>query len=1256
MGGKRVVVGVALALLAFPPAGVAQARQRADRTEWQNRLGRQGVVDLDRRTGTPRVLARLDGTLTRASKRSPEEIATAYVRANLATLGLTAADVEGTPATTSLPGGVTAVQWRQSVDGIPAADNALRVNVGRDGRVLSLAGSPAHDLAVNASTPALDAGRAVRAVQDDVGVHRALVRRGGPAGVRRATFYGDDTSASLVATEGRLAWRVQYRASGDAVYDATVDARTGRVLRRVNMVVRDTPALVWERFPGNGPGGTAATVDLQASGWLTATQGNLDGPNVHVYSDLDDSDTAAASEEILRTGGEFAFPLQPVAAPGCDAAHLCAWSSSADRTLNRNQDAVQAFYFANRFHDHLATLGFTAAAGAFEGDDALLLETMDGAATGPDGTHLNNANMFTPPDGSRPRMQMYLWSSPFRRISSGSDAAVLYHEYTHGLSSRLVTDADGIGALNSPQAGAMGEAWSDFYAMDFIVDQFPSLDTGAVGEVTMGAYTDLPGASSKLRFSPLDCPPAGADPVACPGRPVLGSGGFTYGDFGRIAGGAEVHADGEIWAQTLWDIRTALGPAKARALVTTGMGLLAPEPSFLDARNAILVADQTLYGGADTTALWTVFAGRGMGFFAASLNGDDTSPAQSFALPPAADTPRGTITGRVTDALDGAGVAGVTVGLAGGLSTVSAVTGADGRYTIADVPAGTYLKVVAGGSGWEGPTTSLALAGDTTLTYDAVVKRDWAAAKGGATITESNGREYAEYGCGPNAAIDQSRLTGWSTQAGSAKSMTVRLPAAVDLTQIGIDPTETCGDSSSAATGGYRVETSPDGTTWTTAASGAFAFGDRRRLNLLTPVAGARGVRFARLTLLSSQGAGAQYRDLSEFALYGSPADTTAPAAGPSITSLSGPPDSTNVATPQITFTAAGNGATFECRLTAPGIPGDFEPCTPGQTFGPLAEARWTFTVRARDGAGTVGPEASLSFTVDVTPPPKPSISGPSSPVHAGPLGLSVSAGEGEVTCALDDAAYGSCATTILAETLAPGEHIVRARSQDAAGNVGEEAEYRFTVVNAAPTATLDVDLETGPAPLDTRPAIAGSDPDGDPLTYRLDFGDGQVATGALPVAPAGHRYEAAGVYTLRLTVSDGRASRGAQRDVVVTTPRAETPPPLTLVLSAARVELGPFIPGLARDYGASLTATTTGGGTLTVADRGANPGHLAGPAGALAQPLRVRSAGGAFAPLTSPVTVPDSVEFKQPIAADEVLRPGAYTKALTFTLAVTTP
>ena len=90
--------------------------------------------------------------------------------------------------------------------------------------------------------------------------------------------------------------------------------------------------------------------------------------------------------------------------------------------------------------------------------------------------------MTTLPDGAPPVMQMYLWRPPgHRTVNGGDDAAIVYHEYTHGLSNRLVTDAGGRGALNSPQAGAMGEGWSDWYAKDFLVSQFPALDTGRGG-------------------------------------------------------------------------------------------------------------------------------------------------------------------------------------------------------------------------------------------------------------------------------------------------------------------------------------------------------------------------------------------------------------------------------------------------------------------------------------------------------------------------------------------------------------------------------------------------------------------------------------------------------------------------------------------------------------------------------------------------------------------------------------------------------
>ncbi len=59
---------------------------------------------------------------------------------------------------------------------------------------------------------------------------------------------------------------------------------------------------------------------------------------------------------MTRSGGAFSFPLIAGSGTGCDAGHLCSWNGTnvATATVNRAQDTVQAFYFANRFHDHLA--------------------------------------------------------------------------------------------------------------------------------------------------------------------------------------------------------------------------------------------------------------------------------------------------------------------------------------------------------------------------------------------------------------------------------------------------------------------------------------------------------------------------------------------------------------------------------------------------------------------------------------------------------------------------------------------------------------------------------------------------------------------------------------------------------------------------------------------------------------------------------------------------------------------------------------
>ena len=356
----------------------------------------------------------------------------------------------------------------------------------------------------------------------------------------------------------------------------------------------------------------------------------------------------------------------------------------------------------------------------------------------------------------------------------------------------------------------------------------------------------------------------GAAATVCPGTPTAGPGGYTYGDYGHISRrGPEVHADGEIWAQTLWDLRTALGFRLSESLVTRAMELAPADPSYLDMRNSILIADRVVAGGRHQKAVWRVFAKRGMGFFAAAVDGTDTAPIEDFSTPPAPGSAKSSIAGTITNQDSGQPVAGVAVTFGGHSSgfagSYAAVSDADGHYQIKNIFVGTYPKVAASGSGFERQVKTVTVTRKPS-TVDWAVRRDWAATRGGAQLADFNGDDYGDLGCGPGQAIDMSQGTGWSTDAaltgGTAiepRFLTVQLPAAIDLTSVEVNPTGNCGDDPSSSTGDYQVETSPDGTTWTVAATGHFGPANRDKMNPVTLSAGTAGVRFVRYTMLGTQ-------------------------------------------------------------------------------------------------------------------------------------------------------------------------------------------------------------------------------------------------------------------------------------------------------------------------------------------------------------------------------------------------------------------
>ena len=142
----------------------ATASMQAAQATLLDSLGFHGVVDLDRLTGTPRVVARLDGFLTGPREGGAQEIALGYVRDHADAFGLDVGDFAAlrlTRAYTDI-GGTTHLRWVQTYGGIPALDNGLSASVTKDGRLVNVLGSPRRALWLADITPGLSAGCGAR--------------------------------------------------------------------------------------------------------------------------------------------------------------------------------------------------------------------------------------------------------------------------------------------------------------------------------------------------------------------------------------------------------------------------------------------------------------------------------------------------------------------------------------------------------------------------------------------------------------------------------------------------------------------------------------------------------------------------------------------------------------------------------------------------------------------------------------------------------------------------------------------------------------------------------------------------------------------------------------------------------------------------------------------------------------------------------------------------------------------------------------
>ena len=350
----------------------------------------------------------------------------------------------------------------------------------------------------------------------------------------------------------------------------------------------------------------------------------------------------------------------------------------------------------NRMHDFSYNLGFTeenfnaqssnfGLTEAFQQNDPVIGDVQAGATTPPPGVYANarnNANMTTLPDGSSSFSNMYLWQPVAGGfyppcVDGDFDAGVIGHEYTHMIENRMIGKGAGRSGF---QAGAMGEAAGDLVSIEQL-NENGFVPTNGENPFATGTYA----TGNKLRGIrdyAANFPSQGAFPE--PGvYPQVDP--LNFSDVGFDLTGPEVHADGEIWIAINFEIRKALAakynaqfPESDRDLqaqcaagalpVTQCPGnrrwmqllfdaflLMPTNPSMVNARDAIIAADQARFGGANQAELWNAFARRGLGRFASQTNGTGRSRGVESDRDPLPDfeaqgQPNATVTFEATSA------------------------------------------------------------------------------------------------------------------------------------------------------------------------------------------------------------------------------------------------------------------------------------------------------------------------------------------------------------------------------------------------------------------------------------------------------------------------------------------------------------------------------------------------------------------------------------------------------------------------------
>lgn len=167
-----------------------------------------------------------------------------------------------------------------------------------------------------------------------------------------------------------------------------------------------------------------------------------------------------------------------------------------------------------------------------------------------------------------------------------------------------------------------------------------------------------------------------------------------------------------------------------------------------------------------------------------------------------------------------------------------------------------------------------------------------------------------------------------------------------------------------------------------------------------------------------------------------------------------------------------------------------------------LAEGVYNVKADQRDAAGNNTETPRHVFTVDLTAPGAPTVTGPAARTKSTSAQIGFSHADAGATflCKLDTGAEAPCTSPTTYSNLGEGFHQVAVRAVDAAGNVGPPATRGWTVDTTAPPVAI-TSPAAGTATSDLTPAITGTagtaTGDVGTVTVRLYAGTG---TGGDPI------------------------------------------------------------------------------------------------------------------------------------------------------------